>query len=133
VVFYVETSALATLVVSEEHSAALRAWFRRHDTDCVTSDLTRTELLRATRRVAPDRAGRAQQVLDRIEILGLAPGNYQAAGLLDPPALRALDALHLVAARELGEELAGFLTYDTRVAAAAATDGMKVVAPGRKA
>ena len=47
-----------------------------------------------------------------------------------PDGLRSLDAVHLAAALDLGDELQGLVTYDERLAAAAAANGIPVVAPG---
>jgi predicted nucleic acid-binding protein len=55
--------------------------------------------------------------------------NVWAAGMLDPPGLRTLDALHLASAASLGPELAGLVTYDERMAEAAATAGISVISP----
>ena len=49
---------------------------------------------------------------------------------VDPPALRALDAIHLVAALSLVPDLLGIVTYDRRLADAAARHGIDVVSPG---
>ncbi|MBL8930826.1 MAG: hypothetical protein JNL54_11935, partial [Kineosporiaceae bacterium] len=56
-----------------------------------------------------------------------------AGRLPSPPGtfLRTADAIHLVAAMELGEN--EFLTYDRRQAQAAAERGFAVVSPGRPA
>jgi len=43
--------------------------------------------------------------------------------------LRSLDALHLAAALELGDELDGIVTYDDRMATAASLYGVAVIAP----
>lgn len=43
--------------------------------------------------------------------------------------LRSLDAIHLATARVLGAELAGMVTYDDRLAGAAARAGMAIVSP----
>jgi hypothetical protein len=51
------------------------------------------------------------------------------AAALDSPALRTLDALHLATALEIGAELRAFATYDERLAAAAAAEGLEVLAP----
>jgi predicted nucleic acid-binding protein len=48
---------------------------------------------------------------------------------LDPELLRSLDALHLAAALELGDELDGIVTYDDRLATAARHHGVAVLAP----
>jgi hypothetical protein len=43
--------------------------------------------------------------------------------------LRSLDAIHLATARLLGAELTALLTYDDRLAKAAADAGIPVLAP----
>lgn len=52
--WYLDTSAVAKLVLDEDHSAALRAWVAEHADRLVSSDLLRAELLGATRRIAMD-------------------------------------------------------------------------------
>jgi predicted nucleic acid-binding protein len=43
--------------------------------------------------------------------------------------LRSLDAIHLAAARTLGDELTAVITYDERMAAAAGVLGLVAVSP----
>jgi hypothetical protein len=52
-----------------------------------------------------------------------------AAAALDPPAVRTLDAIHLATALALREELAALVTYDRRLATAAAQLRLDVLAP----
>jgi predicted nucleic acid-binding protein len=52
------------------------------------------------------------------------------AATMEPVELRTLDAIHLSCALALGDELAGVLTYDHRMADAARSRGIAVVAPG---
>ena len=127
--YYIDTSALVKLVVAEPESDALRASLEVADVDVVSSDLARTELMRAVRRAAPDRAPHARAVLDSVLVLTLGTDTYESAGRLDPSIMRTLDALHLAAALELGDDLDGFVTYDDRLAAAARSHGMVIVAP----
>ena len=127
--FYLDTSALVKLVVAEPQTAALRSWLTATDRDPVASDLVRTELLRAVQRVVPDRALQARQVLDSLTLLQVTSAVFAAAGRLDPTAVRSLDAIHLAAALELGDDLDGLVTYDDRLAAAAISNGVAVVAP----
>jgi hypothetical protein len=51
------------------------------------------------------------------------------AATLEPVELRTLDAIHLGCALALGDDLAGVLTYDHRMADAARTRGVAVIAP----
>lgn len=127
--FYLDTSALVKLVVAEPETAALRSWLSAADRDLVASDLVRTELMRAVRRFVPERAPQARQVLDSITLLDVTGAVFTAAGRLDPPALRSLDAIHLAAALDLGDDLDGLVTYDDRLAEAATANGVTVLAP----
>jgi predicted nucleic acid-binding protein len=117
------------LVMAERESRALGTWARTNASSVVSSDLLRTELLRATRRGAPNRMPRARAVLDSITILALPGATFERAAELEPSALRSLDALHLAAALELGDDLDGMVTYDARQADAAARHGVTVIAP----
>ncbi|MHB8191626.1 MAG: PIN domain-containing protein [Ferrimicrobium sp.] len=127
--FYLDTSAAAKLVVAESASEAMTSWVAIHGTQVVASDLLRTELLRATRRVAPDRMQRARAVLDAVTLFNLTSATFERAATLDPEQLRSLDALHLAAALELGDELDGIVTYDDRMAGAASLYGVAVITP----
>lgn len=126
---YIDTSALVKLVVAEAETEALREWIDAERPRLVTSDLARTELLRAVRRAAPDRAVRAREVLDSITLVTLATETFEAAAHLDPTVLRTLDALHIAAALELGDDLQGLVTYDDRMGDTAREHGIRVLAP----
>jgi uncharacterized protein len=129
VAHYLDTSALVKLVVAEPETVALRAWLAEADRGPVTSDLARTELLRVARRAAPDRLVRARAVLDAVTLTELTTPLFEQAARLDPTTLHSLDALHLAAALDLGDDLDGLVTYDVRLAEAAALNGIEVVAP----
>ncbi len=129
---YADTSALVKLVVVEEESAALREWIHAEGVELASSDLARTELLRATRRadVDDDALERARDVLSRIMLLRATVDVFERAALLDPVGSRSLDAVHLASALVLGDALESVLTYDDRLAAAAKAAGLPVSAPG---
>jgi predicted nucleic acid-binding protein len=133
--FYADASALVKLVGDEPESAALRAFLA--DADIVSSELVLTEVPRAVRRAAADDPrlnldvlmDRAGQTLDAVALLPLDRALLLAAGALAEPALRALDAIHVAAAVDLGP-LDGFVTYDERQAAAARLAGLRTMSPG---
>ena len=122
--FYLDTSALVKLVVHEPETDGLRDWLAETPRDPVVSDLARTELLRAVRRVAPELL-----VLDALTITEVTTAVFEAAGRLDPSILRTLDAIHVAAALDLGDDLEGMVTYDERLAQAAQQNGILVAAP----
>ena len=127
--YYLDTSAAVKLVVEEVGSTALRRWLQAAEVPIVSSDLMRTELMRATRRGAPDQMVQARAVLDSLVLLTVSTAVFERAGDLEPDLLRSLDAVHLAAALELGDELDGLVTYDDRLASAAQALGISVVAP----
>jgi len=129
VAFYLDTSAAVKLVVSEPGSRAMSRWAVAHPDEIVSSDLLRTELLRATRRGAPEQMPRARAVLDSITLLSVPTETFERAAELEPSLLRTLDAVHLAAALELGDELDGIITYDDRLSDAAALLGVAVISP----
>ena len=118
--WYVDTSAFLKLVVSEEHTSALRSWATEETRVLFSSDLLRTEALRVARRHSTqaaqtardhldDRADRRSFLADAVEIIGPAAGHDRigteeriVADLVPVPAL----ALHMVGAdldeRDLG-------------------------------
>lgn len=127
--FYLDTSAAVKLVMAEPESGQLTSWAGDHDGEVASSDLLRTELLRATRRGAPDLMPRARRVLDSLYLVAITFATFERAAELLPDQLRTLDALHLAAALDLGDDLDGLVTYDERLADAAALHGVAVTAP----
>lgn len=58
----------------------------------------------------------------------------RATAAYTDPHLRSLDAIHLATADHLvasGKRVTAFVTYDTRLAGAARTCGLPVIAPGQ--
>src|ERR1700733_6733966 len=99
-VFYLDTSAFLKLVVSEPESAAMRGWMASSG-PCWSSQLLRSEAMRAARRLGVDTAI-INQPPDVVALIPPAPSTFLIAGSLEPLQLRTLDALHLAAALELG-------------------------------
>jgi predicted nucleic acid-binding protein len=102
--YYLDTSAAFKLLAAEEHADAFLAFYREHRGDnWISSDLLRIEVSRAVAR------------------------NWPA---LIPDAQRLLDAFEYVQIDEdVGPELTALLTYDDRLAKAAADAGIPVLAP----
>jgi predicted nucleic acid-binding protein len=125
---YVDSSALVKLAVREPESAALRRYLGRRR-PLVSSALARTEMVRALLPLGPDAVRRGRDVLARVDLLRINDRVLDAAGLLAPADLRSLDAIHLASAAQLGSDLRGFVTYDERMATAAAGRGFRVIRP----
>lgn len=129
---YLDTSALVKLVIDETETRALRSWLVSESPTAVSSELARTELLRAVRRSDPTRTVLARHVLDALILITPSQQTFDAAGLLEPTVLRSLDALHLASALELADDLDGIVTYDDRMADAARNLGIAVLSPGKR-
>jgi predicted nucleic acid-binding protein len=127
---YLDSSALVKLVVLEPESTALHE-FLRHRPTRLSSGLAEVEVPRALRRAGFDapELRRAVALLARINLVGVDRAILRAAAALAPPALRSLDAIHLATALSLGQDLAGIVTYDQRLAEAAADLALDVWAP----
>ena len=126
-VTYVESSALAKLVVVEVGSGALRGHLRGRS--LVTSALTRLEVARAVRRAGVPAVPTLEEVLRTVTVIAIHDEVLRRAGQLDPPALRSLDAIHLATALHLAEDLDNFITYDRQLGRAAVAAGLSVDSP----
>jgi predicted nucleic acid-binding protein len=125
---YVDSSAVVKLVVKEPESHALRSYLSAVG-PLATSILTTVEVPRAVARVAPTAAEGATAVLAAMAVIGFDSALASRAAALGPASLRALDAIHLATALELVGDLSAFVCYDERLAAAARSLGLPVVAP----
>lgn len=126
---YFDTSALIKLVIREPESAALQSWLAETAGLRATSDLSRVELVRAARRAGPEYPPLAAEVLADLVKIEIGEEVLRLAGVLGPQHLRSLDAVHLATALQLQSALEGVVTYDRRMADAAAALGIPVVAP----
>lgn len=133
--FYLDASALVKLVLDEPESPALRAFLV--DADLVSCELVFTEIPRAIRRATMHDPSlpfdvlltRAGELLDALALLPLDRALLSAAGAIAEPALRTLDAIHVVAAIALSP-IDAFVSYDERQSAAARLADLRTVAPG---
>jgi predicted nucleic acid-binding protein len=125
---YLDSSAIVKLAVAEEQSSALRVYLRRRR-PLVSSALARTEVGRALLPLGPEAIRRGGDVLARIDLVRVNDRVLDVAASLPPTDLRSLDAIHLATAQQLGSSLARVVTYDDRMALAAASVGWTVVAP----
>lgn len=134
--FYLDASALVKLVRAEPETGALLAFLA--DADLLSSELSLTEVPRAIHRAAADDPtlvsallmSRAEEILDAVALLPVDRALLVAAGALDEPVLRALDAIHLASAIDLSP-IDAFVSYDERQSAAARLAGLRTVSPGR--
>jgi hypothetical protein len=125
---YLDSSAVVRLVIAEPESAALRRYVRRRR-PLVSSALARTEVLRALLSFGEVALARGRRVLRTIELMRVNDRVFEVAGSLLPAEVRSLDAIHLATAQQLGDDLGVVVTYDVRMADAAAKLGLETHSP----
>ena len=125
---YLDSSAIVKLVIAEPESSALRRYLRRRR-PLVSSALARAEVARALLPLGEPALRRGEEVLARLELIRVSDRILAGAGSLLPAELRPLDAIHLASAEQFGSDLRAFVTYDERLAAAAAARGFRVIGP----
>lgn len=140
---YIDSCAAVKLVREEPESTALRTWLdARPDALVVSSELALTEVLRVVRRGNHDdqgvlvdatalaaELGAARTVLDGLALVTLDRETLHRAAMLEAPMIHTLDAVHLASAMEWPAHAVEFVTYDRRLAAAAAAMEISVVSP----
>jgi predicted nucleic acid-binding protein len=124
---YVDASGLVKLVIDEAETREMVRWYVESDR-VLTSVIGVIETRRAAAR-RPHDAGHLAHVLDRVEVLAVAPDIAERAGSILPATLRTLDAIHLATALTAEPGIDAFVTYDDRLAAAARDLGLPVVSP----
>lgn len=125
---YVDSSALAKLLIVEADLPALTRWYVEVDR-AVTSRVGIVE----TRRAVARRGGvldtaAVDKALATIEIVELDRQIAERAASIGPVPLRTLDAIHVATALQVGW-IDAFVTYDDRLADAARAAGLRVVRP----
>ena len=131
-VAYVDSSALLKLAVRESETSALESAVLEYE-GLIASRLAAVECRRVVRRVGTKRLLQAvEDALDAIYLVDITPAILELAARLDPPMLRSLDAIHLATAISIDDPDLAVLTYDQRLAEAAAVNGLRVLQPRHK-
>jgi predicted nucleic acid-binding protein len=128
---YLDSSAVVKLVQQEPESDALARYLDDHDDDSyVTSALARLEVVRALQPSGAEAVGRGRELLGRMYHVPVDADLLDRAARLAPASrLRSLDAIHLASAELLGVDLRAVVTYDRRMAGAAAVLRLPVATP----
>ena len=128
--YYIDSSALVKMIVTEQHSPDLVAWVQSMNPAFVASDLLKIEALRSARRIDPSVVKATRDALRSVHFIALSSDVCELAADLEPAVLRSLDAAHVATALSIGDDLDAVITYDQRFAEACANLGLDVVAPG---
>lgn len=128
---YLDSSAIVKLVQRETESTPLQRYLRRNkEAARVTSTLARVEVVRAVLSGGAAAVAHARRQLGRMYHVALDRELLDQAATLAPGGrLRSLDAIHLASAQMLGSDLQAVVTYDQRMADAAAALGLPVSTP----
>lgn len=134
---YLDSSAAVKLIHAEAGSLALRRFLDRYpETDWASSALMEVETYRALARATPaadmpSLINDFHTLLDFVQRIEIDSGIRIAAQTISPPAVRSLDAIHLATGLRLHDQdrLTSFITYDKRLADAAAAAGLAVAVP----
>jgi predicted nucleic acid-binding protein len=124
---YVDASAFVKLVVDEPESDALGDALAR--LTMTSSAILEVEATLVVRRRQPRSFNAVRRLLGSVRLVDVEGGIRRAAGDLEDPGLRSLDAIHLATALSLGERCGAFFAYDDRLAAAARAHGLTVTVP----
>ena len=122
-VLYLDASALVKLAIAEPGADGLTALVNEAS-EIVTSAVALVALGRALARSAPEFD--PDIIIGRCTVINLDPTIIRQAGILPPPTLRSLDAIHVASALAVASDLDAFVTFDERQAAAAAAAGLPV-------
>jgi uncharacterized protein len=115
------------LAVEEPESTALVAALAGHG-PFVTSIVGEIETVRVCRR-ANVPLDQVEELRAGLSVVALDEEVRRRASTVGPPLLRTLDAIHLATALSLGDGLEGLVTYDQRLAGAAADAAVHVFSP----
>jgi len=138
---YLDTSALVKLLLPEPESASLRGWLSaRASAPRISSALAEVEVSRAVRVAATEgrvRAGRlsaalasAEAIIAGLQLIAVDKRVLRAAASLPSPRLRSLDAVHVATASLYAGALQALVSYDVRMLAAGAGEGLPTASPG---
>ena len=127
--FVVDSSAIVKLIVNEPKSQSFSTWLKNCKHDLFVSEIAHTEVARAIARVDANLQSHLKNVLERFGTIRVSSQILTIAGVLTPTNLRTLDAIHLASCLILGDDLKGFVTYDSAQADAASHNGITVIAP----
>jgi uncharacterized protein len=128
---YLDTSALAKLVIASDATPSLRAFLEgRADATLFSSALADAELVRTVMPAGDEAVSTARRVLAGLHLVDVTRELLERAGALRTSSrLGTLGAIHLVTAMAVEHRLDTVVTYDGRMLAAAAELGLDTRAP----
>jgi len=127
---YLDTSAFFKTVRNEPQSSALQAYLSTITApEYVSSTLLSVEARRSALRNDPALLPRTDLALGRVEQVEMSAAVLESAGRLPDPMLRTLDAIHVATAVLIRDDVDVLISYDHRMIAAAAANGLPTASP----
>ena len=128
--WYIDSSAILKLLISEKESIALAAFL---DAPVKTSVISRVEVICSLNRISPEKIAEGQAALSRFEMTPVSsPILMLAENFPVSITLKSLDAIHVATVIFLNKSVKGIITYDKQMIKNAKELGIKVVSPGMK-
>ncbi|HEV7938301.1 MAG TPA: type II toxin-antitoxin system VapC family toxin [Solirubrobacteraceae bacterium] len=126
---YIDASALVKLFKAERETEAFRATLGDWPVQ-VASELIRVEAVCTARRLGDeDVLARANEAIERINLIPISPEIIELATGAHTPPLRAMDAIHLATALTMRGDLGAFFAYDSDLSTAASAHQLNSLAP----
>lgn len=125
--WYLDSSAILKLIFQEDESNAL---FRTITDQCVTSSISRIEVIRIVQRTNPESLGFAREELSKLILVPISEAVIRIAeSFAGMATLRSLDAIHVASALLVHNSIEGLITYDSHMARNARELGLVVQSP----
>ena len=100
------------------------------DDHCLTSVISRIEVVRNIRRVEPAALASAKEILGRIAMIPLNESTLKTAEAITTSTnLKSLDCIHIASMITSATPLLGIITYDKAMITSAEILGIKVLSP----
>ena len=126
---YIDTSALVKLFKAEPETDAFRTALGDWPVQ-VASELIRVEAICTARRLSgEDVLKRANEALERINLIPISTEILELATNAYTPPLRAMDAIHFATALSMSEDLGAMFVYDNDLHATAQAHDLNPLAP----
>jgi predicted nucleic acid-binding protein len=125
--WYLDSSAILKLIFQEDESAAL---VRLIKAQCVTSSISRIEVLRIVQRTNPESLNFAKTELSKFILIPISEVVIRIAeSFAGLATLRSLDAIHDASALLIQDSIDGLITYDLQMARNTQELGLVVHSP----
>jgi len=125
--WYLDSSAILKLIFQEDESNAL---VRTITDQCVTSSISRIEVIRIVQRTNPGSLGFAREELSKLILVPISEAVIRIAeSFAGLTTLRSLDAIHVASALLVQNSIGGLITYDMTMARNARELGLVVQSP----